>query len=1020
MVAGQEILTVPLRAFNAGELSPLMEGRTDYPKYDQGLRRCENLFPSTQGPVIRRPGTRYIASTKNNGAARLIPFEYSVKDSYMLEFGDEYMRVYRNQAQVLDGNSVPYELETPFDSSEIGSLQYVQSANTMYLVDGNDPPQVLTRTGHTAWTIQDVNFTTGPFMPRNTGETTTITTDYPVSDEFQDSYAGTHDDHLDIHNDHWCAQTFTASATYTATAVQVRIQRVFFPGKLKVSIRATDANEPNGPDLAVGYIEIGSNVTNDNPGEWHTVIFSDPVELTSGTTYAIVMRCPWAGPFELLRVWYDWSSSYAGGSAYTSSDSGASWAIVGEDGIWNDDLLFGIIGEAITDTRSTITMTASIALFDPGHVNSLWKIYHPREDRTATGALDANEVSAMLSVNGNYNVTTHGTWSGTVTLQKSVNGGESWDSLLTVISADDNNMNTSDYESRANTLYRLEMSDYSSGTATYTISATDYLDYGVVKVTSVTDPCTAEAVVLDDLISGEATSIWQEGYWSGYRGWPATIELHEQRLWFGGSRSYPQTVWASQTAESEGDYEDMTVLGTDDDSAIIFALPGKNPIRWLHSQSYLMLGTAGGVGRLGQLDEGMTPDNVEYRLQTTNAAQGIQPVGIGDVLLYVERGGRKVRQYLYSYDVDQFIAPDVSLLAEHITADGLTSLALQMDPLPMIWSTRSDGQVATMTYLRDEGVAAWARQNTDGTIESVGRLPGDEEDEIWWIVSRAIDGNTVRYVELMQPQNWGADQNDCWFVDSGLSFDGGDAVAIADVNQTNPALVTVAAWPTDGDGTLLADGDQVRFSGVLGMTELNGNVYAVDDANSTALTLTLNDANDVADVNAIGFTAYIAEGTIQRVENTLGGLDHLEGDTVTVWADGAAIGTASVASGTITIGSWHNRVLAGLPYRSTLETMPLFVQSQEGSALRNNKRIVTIAIDFYETHGATAGSTEDLLEPVVRPGSIDYGSADLYTKWREVDNIEGGYSRKPTVWIRQTDPAPMTVRQIEVDLRVGR
>jgi len=602
-----------------------------------------------------------------------------------------------------------------------------------------------------------------------------------------------------------------------------------------------------------------------------------------------------------------------------------------------------------------------------------------------------------------------------VALQRSYDGGATWDSVQTVVSSDDNNMSYHGSELTPNALFRLEMTSYTSGEATYTITATDYLDHGVVKITSVTDPCSATGIILDNPVSDAPTLIWQEGYWSGYRGWPRTVTLHEQRLWFGGSTDYPQTIWATQTAEQEGDYEDMTVVGTNDDSALIYTLPGKNPIQWLHSQSYLMVGSAGGVGRLGSLNEGMTPTNIEYRLQTTNAAAGIQPVGIGDVLLYVERGGRKVRQYLYQYDVDQFIAPDVSILAEHITEGGLTGMALQQSPQPIVWCPRADGEAVTMTYLRDEEVIAWGRQITDGTIESIAALPGSNEDEVWWSVARTIDGNTVRYIEVLQPHDWGTDQNDCWFVDSGLSFDGGPAVPISNVNQTNPALVTVVSWPTDGDGIALADGDQVTFASVGGMTELNGNVYTIDDANSTDLTFTLNDSDDINDVNAIDFTAYTSGGTVQRVENTFVNLSHLEGETLAVWGDGTALDQVNVDANTITLDDWYNRLIAGLPYTSTLETMPLIVPGDNGPMLHNLKRVTKIWVDFYESIGATAGASEATLQDVDRGTT----STTLYTDWKEISDVAVGYFRKPTVWIRQEDPAPMTVRQIEATLRVG-
>lgn len=1149
IASAQEMMTVPLTAFNAGELSPKMEGRIDYPKYTQGLRTCENLLPLTQGPVIRRPGTQYVATTKNNGAVRLIPFEYSADDTYMLEFGDLYMRVYRNQAQVLDVNGDPYEIETPFDANELADLKFVQTSNSMYLVDGNDPPQVLTRTAHTSWTIEDVEFTTGPFQPRLTGNTITLQADWAddpnVSIQFTDPNALDSGCIVRVRGDTWLAQTFTTTDAVSIQGVNLKLYREkvdpFYP--LSVSIRATDANEPDGSDLVVGKTSA-SSLTRNPEGEWRVIEFDDPYILSASTKYAIVIRLttPVRAIPRFLHGGYvywrgDYEGGYAGGEGWISNDAGENWNDLDTGQV---DLAFSLIGtfEGPHFSGLPVTLTADDDLFDSGHKDSIWKLYHQRSENNVTGEFDANEVGEIIPITGSYTATTHGTWTGTVSLKRSYDGGATWETVNTVASADDDNMTYSGTETAPNVFYRMEMVSYSSGTATYQIGATDYYDYGIIKITDVNDPCTATGIILDNPVSTEPTTMWQEGYWSYYRGWPKAIAFHEQRLWFGGSTSYPQTIWATQTAEQEGDYEDMTVVGTNDDSALIYTLPGKNPIQWLHSQSYLMVGSAGGVGRLGSLNEGMTPTNIEYRLQTTNAAAGIQPVGIGDVLLYVERGGRKVRQYLYQYDVDQFIAPDVSILAEHITEGGLTGMALQQSPQPIVWCPRADGEAVTMTYLRDEEVIAWGRQITDGTIESIATLPGSNEDEVWWSVARTIDGNTVRYIEVLQPHDWGTDQNDCWFVDSGLSFDGGAAIPISDVNQTNPALVTVVSWPTDGDGIPLADGDQVTFASVGGMTELNGNVYTIDDANSTDLTFTLNDSDNINDVNAVDFTAYTSGGTVQRVENTFAGIGHLAGKKLAIWADGAVLPdyqytgtkafdvwaiqrygarigplhpdnriyyilvalTTDLAeylsdgdivefdnvvgapwmnaewpitevhsgliyppegpryvtifhladpngnlfdatgldfvstdlppttmgvtctidevvsdAGTIVTHDWYNTLIAGLPYTSTLETMPLIVPGDNGPMLHNLKRVTKIWVDFYESIGATAGASEATLQDVDRNTT----STALYTEWKEISDVAVGYFRKPTVWIRQEDPAPMTVRQIEATLRVG-
>ena len=91
-----------ISTFTAGEISPRLEGRVTIEKYREGLSELTNMIVQPHGGVTRRPGTEYLGEVKNSSnATRLIPFEFKTADTYALEFGDQYMRVFRNGLQVL-------------------------------------------------------------------------------------------------------------------------------------------------------------------------------------------------------------------------------------------------------------------------------------------------------------------------------------------------------------------------------------------------------------------------------------------------------------------------------------------------------------------------------------------------------------------------------------------------------------------------------------------------------------------------------------------------------------------------------------------------------------------------------------------------------------------------------------------------------------------------------------------------------------------------------------------------------
>lgn len=164
-----------INAFNAGELSPLLRGRTDIAKYYSGAQTLENFLVLSYGGVTRRPGTAFIASAKNpDEEVRLIPFEFSAIQAYILEFGDEYIRFYRDGGQILD-EGLPYEISSPYDTdagTNLLDIQFVQSADTMYIVHPDYAPRTLTRTGHTSWVLAEITFSRGPFLRENFTSTT--------------------------------------------------------------------------------------------------------------------------------------------------------------------------------------------------------------------------------------------------------------------------------------------------------------------------------------------------------------------------------------------------------------------------------------------------------------------------------------------------------------------------------------------------------------------------------------------------------------------------------------------------------------------------------------------------------------------------------------------------------------------------------------------------------------------------------------------------------------------------------
>lgn len=160
-------------SFNAGEFSDLVASRVRFDKYKNAVRLSENMVPLVQGGMTRRTGTKYVNEVKTSAkSTRLIAFQYSVTQAYVLEFGDQYIRFFRNRGVVETSPGVSYEVASPYLESELFELKITQSADILYITHPKHAPRKLSRTGHTAWTMTIIDFKDGPYLNTNVTDTT--------------------------------------------------------------------------------------------------------------------------------------------------------------------------------------------------------------------------------------------------------------------------------------------------------------------------------------------------------------------------------------------------------------------------------------------------------------------------------------------------------------------------------------------------------------------------------------------------------------------------------------------------------------------------------------------------------------------------------------------------------------------------------------------------------------------------------------------------------------------------------
>ncbi len=309
--------------------------------------------------------------------------------------------------------------------------------------------------------------------------------------------------------------------------------------------------------------------------------------------------------------------------------------------------------------------------------------------------------------------------------------------------------------------------------------------WGYVVVTGWTSTTVVTVDVLATLTNTSAKSGWRLGIWSDTTGWPRCATFADDRLFMGGAALYPQRLDGSKTGLYTNFSPSNSAGTVAADNAVAFSLNSDdvNALEWMIStEKGLLAGTSRGewLIRPSSLTEALTPTNISGKPTTRYGSASVAPVLAGKAVLFVQRAARKVRELAYVFEVDGFKAPDMSLLAEHITRPSVYDLAYQEQPQAIMWAARADGVLLGLTYERDQKVVAWHRHELGGAsnaagdeipvVESVAVVPTPDatRDELYMVVQRYINGGVKRYIEYMS-KIWEVEdeQEDAFHVDCG-------------------------------------------------------------------------------------------------------------------------------------------------------------------------------------------------------------------------------------------------------------
>lgn len=415
---------------------------------------------------------------------------------------------------------------------------------------------------------------------------------------------------------------------------------------------------------------------------------------------------------------------------------------------------------------------------------------------------------------------------------------------------------------------------------------------------------------------------------SGAGNYPGAVGYFEQRRCFAGTTNSPQTLAMTRTG-TESNLSFSIPTRADDAISIKVASREVSTIRHIVPMSSIVLLTSSTEFRVTSINsDAITPSSISVRPQSYIGSSNVQPSIVNNNLIYAAARGGHVRELSYDWKANGYLTGDLSLRAPHLF-DNLTiaDMAYAKCPQPICWFVSSNGNLLGLTYIPEQQIGAWHRHDTDGAFESVCVIPEGNEDSLYCIVNRTINGATRRYVERLASRQF-TDQEDAVFADCSLTYSGSPAT-------------------------------------------------------------------------------------------TISGLTHLEGKTVSILADGAVCARQVVTGGAITLGTAASTVQVGLPIEADLQTLPMAAGIDGAYGQGRTKNINRAWLRVYRSGGIFVGpDANHLTEARMRRTETLDGPVTLRSEEIPI-MVTPSWGSDGQVFIRQTDPLPLTVVSLTLEVAIG-
>ncbi len=983
-------------SFASGEWAPKLRSRVDIAKYHSGAALLRNFYVDySGGGASTRQGTKFINQCKTAGA-RIIPFQPSTTLSYVLEFGQNYIRFYSNGAPIVEAattitgvtNANPGVVTDTAHGYLTGDWVLIKGIVGTTQLNGNY--YIIVKTGANTYTLTDLNGNAidttafGVYVSGGTAQRVyTITSPYAASDLFPNPLTGNPGLKWvqDVTSLIICHPSYQPSILTINSATDWSLATITFgatiqaPGAPTITSTSGTGGGWNYSYIVTAVDVNGQESAPSTPGGISNLSFIGSTQMTNKIAWTAV---PGAQSYNVYKALASLTTAIPAGSLYgfignvTGVNMLEAYPGIVADFSQTPPIVENPFAGAGVQSY-TVTAPGNYAggaavptiTVDPPSSGSQATAIPSLGIRAITGITHATTNQDIVTTAADPNGTTLSFTNGVVLriASTSLAGGSppfvTWEvTSVTLINPGSITAGTLP----ANPIAPLSCSvsgfvQFNGAGGAFGVS----FNWQVYTVTGISPGTGYTSVPTVAFSSGAATATANLAPGGG--GNPGVPGFIQERLVLSAQIQSVQSFNMSQPGSF---FNFNTSNPIQDDDAISGTIVSEelNDIRWTVP---VPTGILAGTGKAAWLINGgggistqvpITPINVTAQAQAFNGVNDMRPLKINFDLLYMTNKGNYCRDLSYNLYAQIFTGSDISVLSNHLFFGYYTSdWCWAEEPFKTAWVVRSDGQLLSLGYVKEQELIGWAHHDTNGQFQStcsvVETINGNVVDAVYFVVQRGINGAYVTYVERMADRFFPYGYEDSWSVDCALQ-----TIPTLTVSTT---LFVVGDASAVGNSITLIDSVSSPFTSTMAtnnwIVRVNGGIYKITVfINSSTVTATVVRVPGV--INPYNGTPYPAIGgyTIWTPVTTVSGLTQLIGQSVVGVADGAVVGPFTVsASGSVALGLTATKVTLGLVYTPQLQTLPLDLG--EPTVQGKRKKIVALTLRVADTLGLSVGKT---------------------------------------------------------------